>query len=205
MSLASRSRRGFRRTPACTVAAALVLTVADDTIVVLWGDHGWHLGDLGIGTKHTNFEQTNGIPLVVIAPGVTRPGTSAGQLAETVDLFPTLAELAGLPKPAGSVRLDGTSLVPLLKNPAARARNHAYHCSPRGGDLGPAIRTERYRLVEWKKPGAPADTAKIELYDYATDSIELRNIAPEQPEVVAQRRAILPRHGEAVATLPAKR
>ncbi len=181
------------------------LKLADNTIVVLWGDHGWHLGDLGMWTKHTNFEQANRIPLVVIAPGVTRTGTSTGQLAETVDLYPTLAELAGLPKPTGPLRLDGTSLVPVLKNPAARVRDHAYHCYPRGGDLGRAIRTERYRLVEWKKLGAPADTAKIELYDYAADPIESRNIAAEQPKVVAQLRAILARHGEAVPALPTKR
>jgi iduronate 2-sulfatase len=155
-------------------------------------------------TKHTNFEQANRIPLVVIAPGVTRPGTSTGQLAETVDLYPTLAELAGLPKPTGPIKIDGTSLVPVLKNPAARVRDHAYHCFPRT-ELGRAIRTERYRLVEWKKPGAPADTAKIELYDYATDTVESRNIATEQPAIVAQLRAILATHGEAKPALPQKR
>ena len=176
-----------------------------NTIIVLWGDHGWHLGDLGIWTKHTNFEQANRIPLVVIAPGVTRPGTSTGQLAETVDLYPTLAELAGLSPSTGSQNLDGTSLVPVLKNPAARIRNHAYHSFPRGEELGRAIRTERYRLVEWKKPGAPADTAKIELYDYANGPIETRNVAAERAEVVAELRAILAGYGEARPPVPPKR
>ena len=63
--------------------------------------------------------------------------------------------------------------------------------------IGRAIRTERYRLVEWKKPGAPADTAQIELYDYATDTVESRNLAAEQPAIVAQLRTILARHPEA--------
>jgi iduronate 2-sulfatase len=178
------------------------LRLADNTIVVLWGDHGWHLGDLGTWTKHTNFEQANRIPLVVIAPGVTRPGTSTGQLAENVDLYPTLAELAGLPKPAGPLKFDGLSLVPVLKNPATRIRDHAYHCFPRGEVLGRAIRTERYRLVEWKKPGAPAATAQLELYDYAAGPIETRNIAAENPAVVAQLRALLATHGEAKPGLP---
>ncbi|HBE97009.1 MAG TPA: iduronate-2-sulfatase, partial [Verrucomicrobiales bacterium] len=73
------------------------LGLADDTIVVLWGDHGFHLGDLGIWTKHTNYEQANRIPILISAPGVTQPNSSTRQLAESVDIFPTLVELAGLP------------------------------------------------------------------------------------------------------------
>ena len=186
------------------MAALDDLKLADNTIVVLWGDHGWHLGDLGIWTKHTNFEQANRIPLVVIAPGITRPGTSTGQLAETVDLYPTLAALARLPQPSGPVPLDGINLVPVLKNPAARVRDHAYHCFPRGDSLGRAIRTDRYRLVEWKKIGAPADTAQIELYDYADDPVESRNIAAEQPAIVTELRAILATHPEARKAVAAK-
>ena len=58
--------------------------------MVLWGDHGWHLGDLSIWTKHTNFEQANRIPIVILAPGVARAGAASRQLAETVDIFPTV-------------------------------------------------------------------------------------------------------------------
>lgn len=179
------------------IAALDDLQLADNTIIVLWGDHGWHLGDLGIWTKHTNFEQANRIPLVVVAPGVTRPGTRTGQLAETVDLYPTLAELAGLPSPATPQALDGRSLVPVLKDPAARVRDHAYHCFPRGEQVGRAIRTERYRLVEWKKPGAPPETAKLELYDYAISPIESKNLAATSPEVSNHLRALLAQHPEA--------
>ncbi|MCA9046999.1 MAG: sulfatase-like hydrolase/transferase, partial [Planctomycetaceae bacterium] len=139
------------------------LELADNTLVLLWGDHGFHLGDLGIWTKHTNYEQANRIPLLIIAPGVTKPGSSTRQLAESVDVFPTLAELAGLPAPAGPQSIDGISLVPVLKDPSVRVRDHAYHAYPKA-KMGRAIRTERYRLVEWKKPGAPADTAELELY-----------------------------------------
>lgn len=172
------------------------LGIAKDTIIVLWGDHGFHLGDLGIWTKHTNYEQANRIPLLVIAPGVTRPGSNTLQLAETVDIFPTLAELAGLPPPRGAQPIDGLSLVPVLKDPAVRVRDHAFHCYPKE-TLGRAIRTERYRMVEWKKPGAPAAIAEIELYDYESDPLETKNLANDKPDVVAQLRAILSRYPEA--------
>jgi iduronate 2-sulfatase len=173
------------------------LGLTNNTIVVLWGDHGWHLGDLGMWTKHTNYEQANRIPLLIAAPGVTKPGTTR-QLTETVDVFPTIAELAGLPKPAGPQPIDGLSLVPVLKDPSVRLRDHAYHCFPRGGGrIGRAIRTDRYRLVEWKKPGASGDTAEFELYDYQAADPESENLAKRQPEVLIQLREILARHPEA--------
>ena len=176
--------------------------LAKDTIVVLWGDHGFHLGDLGIWTKHTNYEQANRIPLLIIAPGVTSPGGTTRQLAETVDIFPTLAELAQLPAPVGPPAIDGRSLVPVLKDPQARIRDHAFHCYPKE-KMGRAIRTERYRLVEWKKPGAAPDTAELELYDYEADALETKNLALEKPEIVQHLRSILATYPEAVADLPA--
>lgn len=172
------------------------LGLADDTIIVLWGDHGFHLGDLGIWTKHTNYEQANHIPLLIIAPGITQAAGSTRQLAESVDIFPTLAELAQLPAPAGPQPIDGISLVPVLKDPKSRVRDHAYHAFPRK-TLGRAIRTEQHRLVEWKKPGAAPESAEIELYDYTADPFETRNMAAEQPDVVKRLRAILARHPEA--------
>jgi iduronate 2-sulfatase len=175
------------------------LGLAQNTLIVLWGDHGWHLGDHGYWTKHTNYEQANRIPLMIVAPGVARAGAVAKQFAETVDVFPTLAELAGLPAPSGPQRIDGVSLVPVLRDPAKIIRDHAYHCYPRGERMGRAIRTERYRLIEWKKPSAPADTAEFELYDYEQDPLETKNLAALQPEVVAQLRTILSRHPEALA------
>jgi iduronate 2-sulfatase len=179
------------------------LNHATNTIIVLWGDHGWHLGDHGMWTKHTNYEQANRIPLMIVAPGVAKPATSTTQLAETVDIFPTLVELADLPKANVPQPLDGISLAPVLRNPAVRVRDHAYHTFPRqrAGQqvIGRAIRTERYRLVEWKQPGQPADTADLELYDYQTDPEETKNLAADRPKIVAQMREILSRHPGAKA------
>jgi iduronate 2-sulfatase len=168
-----------------------------NTIVVLWGDHGWHLGDHGIWTKHTNYEQANRIPIIIRAPGVTRPGTVSGQLAETVDLFPTLAELAGLPTPTGPQPIDGLSLVSVLKSPSSRVRDHAYHCYPRGQRMGRAIRTDRYRLVEWKRPGDSQEHALYELYDYFQDPEETHNLSSVRPEVADRLKQLLERHPEA--------
>jgi iduronate 2-sulfatase len=176
------------------------LKMTDNTIIALWGDHGYHLGDLGYWTKHTNYEQANRIPLFFVFPGVVKAGVHTGQLAETVDIYPTLVELAGLPPLAGHVPqpIDGKSLVPVLRDPARRISDHAYHAYPRGRRIGRAIRTERYRLVEWKVPNQPPETAVYELYDYLNDPLESRNLASETPEIVAELRKILNRCPEAL-------
>ena len=180
------------------------LGLAQNTIIILWGDHGWHLGDHSIWCKHTNYEQAARIPLLVAVPAgvggaASKAGAKSGSLVETVDIYPTLCELAGLPAPAG---LDGRSFVPTLRDPAAPTKDHTIHVYPRTKPdktpvIGRAIRTERYRLVEWKKIGAPAATADLELYDYETDPLEKKNHAAENPAIVAQLRALLARHPEA--------
>ena len=169
------------------------LKLAENTIVVLWGDHGFHLGDHGLWTKHTNYEQANRIPLIIAAPVVSKPGTTTRQLAESVDVFPTLTEIAGLPAPSVPQKLDGRSLVPVLRAPAARVRDHAYHVFPRA-KLGRAIRTERYRLVEWLRFSESAEKAELELYDYESDPHETRNLAAQEPQVVTQLRAMLAKY-----------
>jgi len=171
---------------------------AGETIVVLWGDHGFHLGDLGIWTKHTNYEQANRIPLIFSAPTITEPDSSTKQLAESVDVFPTLAELAGLPEPDGPQPMDGVSLVPVLKNPEVRVRDHAYHVYPKR-KLGQAVRTERYRFVAWRAPGAPLESADYELYDYESDPLETSNLASSQPEIVTALKRILAKYPEPVS------
>ena len=178
------------------------LEMFDNTIIVLWGDHGWHLGDHGYWTKHTNYEEANHIPLLIVAPGVSTPGTSTDQLIETVDIYPTLAELAGLGKPVAPQPIDGLSMVPVLKDTEKKIKDHVYHAFPLGGYLGRAIRTERYRMVEWKKWNDPNDVV-YELYDFKTDPLETKNIASEQPEVLAEMKQILARHPE--AKRPARR
>lgn len=158
--------------------------LAENTIVVLWGDHGWHLGDHGIWTKHTNYEQAVRQPLIFAGPGTGGPGTAPRQLAETVDVYPTLAKLAGLDLPAGMQRLDGTDLTPALRDPARVVRPYAYHAYNRPGRIGQGLRTERYRLVRWteEKTGARA----YELYDLRDDPGETRNVAAAQPKVRAK-------------------
>ncbi len=172
------------------------LDLQEHTIIVLWGDHGYHLGDHGAWTKHTNYEQANRIPLMIVAPGVTTPGSQTQALVESVDIYPTLTELSGLPTPTGPQPIDGRSLVSILKDPTATIRDHAAHCFPRGERLGRAIRTARYRLVEWKRWGAPVESAEYELYDYQLDPLETRNIATESPEVLRQLVALLATHPE---------
>jgi iduronate 2-sulfatase len=143
--------------------------------------------------KHTNYEQAARIPLIVATPG-GKAGVKTGALAESVDLYPTLCELAGLPSPPG---LDGASFVPVLHDPAAATKDFILHAYPRGKRIGRAVRTARHRLVEWKVPGEPAKSAVLELYDYQADPAETKNLAPEQPEVVAQLRGLLATDPEA--------
>ncbi len=166
--------------------------LASNTIIVFWGDHGWHLGDHGMWCKHTNYEQAAHIPVIVAAPGIQPARTQA--LIESCDIFPTLAELAQLPAPPQG---DGRSFASVLKDPATTVRDHAIHVYPRNGLIGRAIRTQRHRLVEWKKPGGAPDTAILELYDYETDPAETKNLAAEQPTVVAVLRQLLAQHPEA--------
>ena len=166
----------------------------DNTVIVLWGDHGWHLGDHGMWSKHTNYEQATRIPLLVKAAGQTKGGAS-GAMVETVDIYPTLCELAGLKTPE---KLDGISFAPLVTGKNAQGeRDHVTHVFPRGNRLGRAIRTPTHRFVEWKTIGAPADTAEVELYDYAADPLERKNLAREQPETVARMRGLLAKQPEA--------
>ena len=174
------------------------LQLTQNTIVVLWGDHGWHLGDHGIWCKHTNYEQAARIPVIVSAPG-GKTGVKSKSLIETVDLYPTIVELAGLPAPKG---LDGKSFFQTVRDEAIPARDHVIHVYPRstkehGNLLGRAIRNEQYRFVEWKKPGDASGKAEFELYDYLADPLESVNLASKHPAVVASFQSILAKHPEA--------
>jgi iduronate 2-sulfatase len=161
-----------------------------NTIVVLWGDHGWHLGDHGIWCKHSNFEQATHSPLIISVPKLPTPGKT-DSMVESVDIFPTLCELADLPVPE---QLEGTSLVPILKDPKVKVKDFAMSQYPRRGNLmGYALRTERYRMVAWMDKEI-AETGKfdastldaVELYDYQTDPLETTNFArnPEYSKVI---------------------
>ena len=189
------------------VAALDELGMAENTFIVLWGDHGWHLGDHGKWCKHTNYEQATRIPILISGPGI-KPGQRSKALIETVDLYPTLLALTGQAQPETGIaglNHDGTSLVPLLHGKATQIKDHVLHAYPRAEKsdekkrslIGRGVRSERYRLVEWKEPGEPAEKAAIELYDYQTDPLEKKNLAKENPAVVAELRAILARAPEA--------
>ena len=165
------------------------LGLDDNTVIVLWGDHGWHLGDHGSWTKHSNYEQSNRIPIIIHAPGVAKANRGTGQLAETVDIYTTLSSLAGLPKPSGSQPIDGVDLTPVLKNPNARVRDYAYHAYNKRTHLGRAIRNDRYRLVEWTPHGE--GEIEYELYDYKDDPMEKKNWAKSKPKALQQMKQLL--------------
>ncbi|WP_442505720.1 sulfatase-like hydrolase/transferase [Novipirellula sp. SH528] len=165
---------------------------ADNTIIVLWGDHGWHLGDHGMWCKHTNYEQAARIPVIIAAPGAARDASTSAML-ETVDIYPTLVELAGI-QPASN--LDGISQAAAVRDPEQHVRDYVTHVYPRSSRLGRAIRNSRYRMVQWKEIGAKPDSAEMELYDYETDPLETRNIASQYPEIVATMNAELDKQPE---------
>lgn len=161
------------------------LGLRERTIVVLWGDHGYHLGDHGIWTKHTNFEVATRIPLVISAPGFPRD-VRIGGLAETVDLYPTLGDLAGLKIPPG---FEGLSLRPMLADPGRVLKTAAFSQFPRGEMMGYSIRTGRYRYTEWLRTRSDGrrETIATELYDHQTDPLENINRA-EDPAYANARR-----------------
>lgn len=178
------------------------LRLFEKTIIVLWGDHGWHLGDHGQWGKETNYEQATRIPLIVLAPGVSKPGTRTRSLVESVDIYPTLAELAALPPPQSSHPLDGLSFAAILRDPQATTKQAVFHAYPRDRSdgvqlIGRAVRTPQYRLVEWKVPRAAPETADLELYDYVADPLETKNVAAAQPDIVGRLRALLAAQPEA--------
>lgn len=167
------------------------LGITDNTIIVLWGDHGWHLGDHNLWCKHSNFEQATRAPLIIAAPGLAKKPTKSP--SEFVDIFPTLCDLSGIPVPA---HLQGKSLVPLMKNPDASVKTFSVSQYPRSGQtaenerlgyagtnvMGYSIRTDRYRYTIWMKNGYrstdPFSAALLvgsELYDYEKDPLEKVN------------------------------
>ena len=204
------------------------LGLRDRTIVILWGDHGWHLGDHGVWGKATNFEIATRVPLVIRAPGMKAKGQASDALVELVDMYPTLCALAGLPLPP---HLEGHSFAPLLDNPSQPWKKAAFSQFPcpalrewaalplspkmRQGEfrtlieekerqiaaqlpdkwsrerfeqhvMGYAMRTDRYRLVQWVDQREPQQSLALELYDYQDDPLESVNLAvqPKQRPLV---------------------
>ncbi|WP_146851168.1 sulfatase [Brevifollis gellanilyticus] len=153
------------------------LGLRENTVIVFWGDHGYHLGENGTFTKMTNFEFGTRVPLIVSTPGMKTAGQRSKALVELVDLYPTLTEVCSLPLPK---HLEGTSFVPLLENPTKPWKNAAFSQYLRTGKppyTGRSIRTERWRYTEWhdlqNKP------AGIELYDELNDPQETKSVATD--------------------------
>ncbi|MFW2386595.1 MAG: sulfatase [Akkermansiaceae bacterium] len=150
------------------------LGLREDTIVVLWGDHGYKLGDHGLWCKHTNLELDTRVPFVVSAPGFEK-GKRSKALVEMVDVFPTLAKLTGGEVPESC---DGMSLEPVLKDAEKSLRPFALSRYPRGSTVGYSMRTDRWRYTEWIK----TDSKKIvyrELFDHAETQMAPRNVADQ--------------------------
>lgn len=137
---------------------------ADNTVIVIWSDHGMHMGEHNLWRKMTLFEEAAHVPLIIAAPGV-QGGKESSRLVELVDLYPTLVELTGLPRPHG---LEGTSLVPLLHRPDRPWKQAAFTVREKGNV---SIRTERWRYTEW------GSRELAELYDHRNDAGEQQNLA----------------------------
>jgi len=161
----------------------------DETIIVLWGDHGFHLGEHGgLWRKMTLFEESAGAPLIIAAPNVKGKGKSCERTVEFIDIYPTLCELCELPMPKH--KLSGKSLVPLLNNPKAEWGRPAFTFVQRGKVLGVSVRTERWRYTEWDE-----GRLGVELYDHENDPNEWRNLAndPKFSDVIREMKRLLER------------
>lgn len=153
------------------------LGLREKTVIIFWGDHGYHLGENGIFTKMTNFELGTRSPLIISVPGQKTAGRRTRALVELVDIYPTLADICGLAAPG---HLEGLSFKPLIDDPGLRWKKCAFSQYLRRGKegiMGRSLRTERWRYTEWT--GARGQRFGIELYDHQNDTGEDRNIASE--------------------------
>ena len=156
------------------------LDLVESTIVVVTSDHGFHLNEHGgLWRKQSQFEESTRVPLIVRLPNGGSAGEVAAGLVELVDLYPTLADLCGLPYPAHA--LEGTSFVPLLENPARPWKSAAFSESKREGYHGRTLRTQRYRYTQWT-PLSGDGPVLAELYDLDSDPMEFENLVDETTE-----------------------
>lgn len=157
----------------------------DNTVVVFWSDHGYHLGEHGLWMKQSLFEESARVPMIVVAPGAKGNGKACARTVEFVDLYPTLADLAGLTPPKN---LEGASLKPLLDDPARAWDRPAFTQVQRGNFPGYSVRNERWRYIEWDdgKQGA-------QLYDHDADPHEFVNLVndPKHAKVVEEMKALV--------------
>ena len=152
------------------------LQLAGNTVVVLWGDHGWHLGEHAIWGKHSLFEESLRSPLIIKAPQVLQPGAKSDAIIEAMDLFPTLCELTSLPVPA---HVQGRSLLPQLRDSRAKGRVAVAYAG-----RSETLRSDRYRLIRHRPKDGGKGELYYELYDHQSSERETHNIAAENPKVV---------------------
>ena len=146
------------------------LHLRENTIVVFWGDHGYHLGEKGKWSKaYSLFEVGLRVPLIIALPGAKAKVTE--RPVQLLDLYPTLAELCELPQPAEN---EGHSLVSLLRNPQAKWTYPAFSVTLFQGKLGKSVRTDRWHYVEWAEGQAGSM-----LFDHSNDPFELKNLAAD--------------------------
>jgi len=155
------------------------LGLAENTIIAIWGDHGWHLGDQQVWGKHTIFENALKSVLIMKIPGKYK-SRSVSSIVETVDIYPTLMDLCKIKLP---YPMDGESFRVLLDNDKKGAENVAYGYF----NNGITMRTRRYRLTKYFRKDAP----QIELYDHYLDPYESKNIAMENKQIVDQLMPLL--------------
>jgi iduronate 2-sulfatase len=162
--------------------------LAEDTLVIVWGDHGWKLGEHGMWCKHTNYEIDTRIPLMIRLPDGRQAGTVSNELTESIDLYPTICEFLGLPVPE---QLEGDSVAYLFEDASMAIQEAAYSEYQRhGGVTGFSIKHQDFRYTEW----IHLETGEIrarELYNHSVDPDENRNAVND------------PEHAERLMTLPA--
>jgi arylsulfatase A-like enzyme len=172
------------------------LGLAQRTVILVWSDHGYQMGEHGIWGKHTNFEDAVLTPMIVRTPAQKHAGEACDALVELVDIYPTLCDLCGLASPE---HLEGTSFAPLLEEPDRAWKSAAFSQYGRGGTTGRSIRTPRYRYTEWRR-NDDGETVGRELYDHVADPAENANIAadPRNRALLGQLQAALEANWRAV-------
>jgi uncharacterized sulfatase len=154
----------------------------ENTVVALFSDHGFHLGEYGLWSKMTLFDASTRVPFMVAAPGLEDPGTPTCRLSEHVDIYPTLCELCGLSLTEG---LEGTSLVPLLQDATQPWKQAVFSQIRRGDVTGRLVRTEQWHYIFWE------GTGEEELYVTEGDPYQIHDLSKQQPETVTKMRDIL--------------
>jgi iduronate 2-sulfatase len=161
------------------------LGLSKNTVIVFWSDHGYSLGTHGLWMKQSCFEDSARVPFVMAGPGI-KAGTPSPRLVELIDVYPTLADLAGLTPPA---KLPGASLRPLLTKPDAEWNRPAFTQVERGGAPGRSVRTPRWRYTEWGEDGKDG----TELYDHQSDPGEMKNLGrdPNHAATIAELKTLV--------------